>query len=126
LQALLATLPEDPREQLRAIVRYYSAKVNEPAFRGCPLSNTAVEFPEPGHPGRVVLEACKAEMRAMLVEISRKLPVKEPEALADGLLLIIEGAMASHQIFGSQGPSAALISTGDALIAAYAGQLHSA
>jgi hypothetical protein len=34
-------------------------------------------------------------------------------------MLIIEGAMASHHIFGSQGPSASLMATADALIDNY-------
>ena len=39
--------------------------------------------------------------------------------LADGLVLIIEGGMAAHHIFGSQGPCAAMISASDALIESY-------
>jgi len=34
-------------------------------------------------------------------------------------MLIIEGAMASHHIFGSQGPSSSLMITADALIDSY-------
>ncbi|SDD30067.1 transcriptional regulator, TetR family [Sphingomonas sp. YR710] len=119
LDALVAVAPDDPGEQLRVIVRYFAEKMAKPDFRGCPMSNTAVEFPEPGHPGRIVLEACKTELRARLGELARKLDVGEPEGLADGLVLIIEGAMASHHIFGSQGPSAAMLVTADALINAY-------
>ncbi len=112
---------EDPRDQLRAMVRYYAAKIASPDFRGCPMSNTAVEIPEPGHPGRAVLESCKADMRAIVVDITRKLDVSRPEELADGLVLIIEGGMASHHIFGSQGPCAAMTATSDALIDAHLG-----
>lgn len=119
LDAVVASAPDDPGEQLRAIIRYYADKMAQPDFRGCPMSNTAVEFPEPGHPGRIVLESCKTELRARLGELARKLDVGEPEGLADGLVLILEGAMASHHIFGSQGPSAAMLVTADALINAY-------
>jgi AcrR family transcriptional regulator len=119
LDAVVASAPDDPGEQLRAIVRYYAGKMAQPDFRGCPMSNTAVEFPDPGHPGRIVLEACKTELRARLSELARKLDVGDPEGLADGLVLIIEGAMASHHIFGSQGPSAAMLATADALMDAY-------
>lgn len=116
LDAAIAMAPDNPREQLRIIVRYFAAKIMCPDFRGCPMSNTAVEFPEPGHPGRAVLESCKLENRARILEITRRLPARDPEALADGLVLIIEGAMTSHHIFGSQGPSAAMTATADALI----------
>jgi len=116
LNDAIAGAGSDPGDQLRAMVRFFAAKIARPDFRGCPMSNTAVEIPEPGHPGRAVLETCKADLRATIVEITRTLAVREPEALADGLVLIIEGAMATHHIFGSQGPSAAMVATSDALI----------
>jgi AcrR family transcriptional regulator len=116
LEALLDNAPPDPRKKLSVVVRFYADRIAQPDFRGCPMSNTAVEFPEPGHPGREVLEFCKTQMRAMIAGLTRELPVREPDGLADGLVLIIEGAMASHHIYGSQGPSAAMVATAEALI----------
>ena len=116
--SLVAMTPDEPDIQLRAILHYYAAKIECPDFRGCPLSNSAVEMPERGHPGHAVLQSCKSELRALMTDISRRLRAREPEVLADGLLLLIEGAMASHHIFGSQGPSLSLVATGEALIAA--------
>ena len=109
----------DPRDQLRAIVRHFATKIAAPDFRGCPMSNTAVEIPEPGHPGRAVLESCKAEMRTRVAEVTRRMDIARPDELADGLVLIIEGGMAAHHIFGSQGPCAAMTATTDALIEAH-------
>jgi len=119
LCAVIETAGSDAGDQLRAVVRYFAAKVASPDFRGCPMSNTAVEIPEPGHPGRAVLESCKADMRSTIVEISRRFDTDRPEDLADGLVLIIEGGMAAHHIFGSQGPCAAMVSASDALIDSY-------
>jgi len=119
LCAVLEQAGDDPRDQLRSMVRYFAAKVASPDFRGCPMSNTAVEIPEPGHPGRAVLESCKADMRAMIVAITRRLDIARPEELADGLVLVIEGGMAAHHIFGSQGPCGAMVAASDALIDAY-------
>lgn len=120
LDALIAAAPDEPAARIRAVVRHYADMIAGPDFRGCPLSNTAVEFPEPGHPGRPVIETCKLEVRARLVHLARALPGRDPEALADGIVLLIEGAMASHHVFGSQGPSLALSAAADALIAAHA------
>ena len=83
------------------------------------MSNTAVEFPEPGHPGRPFVEDCKVAFRSCLVEITRRMHVREPEALADVLLMLIEGAYSTHHVFGSQGPALALVRAADALIGAY-------
>jgi AcrR family transcriptional regulator len=121
IAAVLEEAGDDPRDQLHALVRYYARKIASPDFRGCPMSNTAVEIPEPGHPGRTVLETCKADLRALVVEITRRLDIDRPEELADGLVLIIEGGMSAHHIFGSQGPCAAMVATSDALIDAYIG-----
>jgi AcrR family transcriptional regulator len=124
LEAVLEESGPHPRDQLHAVVRHFARKVASPDFRGCPMSNTAVEIPEPGHPGRTVLENCKADMRATIVGITRELAIDRPEELADGLVLIIEGGMAAHHIFGSQGPCSAMVSASDALIEAYLGKVR--
>lgn len=121
INAALDQAGDDPADQLRALVRYFAHRIAGPDFRGCPMSNTAVEIPEPGHPGRAVLETCKADMRDIIVGITRRLDISRAEELADGLLLVIEGGMSTHHIFGSQGPSAAMVATSDALINAYVG-----
>lgn len=119
IQAVLAAAGSDPRTRLNALLRHYADKLSRPDFRGCPMSNIAVELAEPGHPGREVAEDCKAEMRATLVQLTKDLRVADPESLADGLLLIIEGAIATHHIFGSQGPAHSMIATCDALIGSH-------
>jgi AcrR family transcriptional regulator len=116
LDAVIDAAGPDPLKQIRALIAVYADEIADPEFRGCPLSNTAVEFPEPGHPGRAVIEDCKTDMRRRIGELTRRLDVRNPELLADGLLLIIEGAMSTHHIFGSQGPSAALTAAADALL----------
>jgi AcrR family transcriptional regulator len=119
LEARLEAAGEDPLARLRALVAHFADKMKRPGFRGCPMSNTAVEFPEAGHPGREVLETCKMDTRDRIVGLARHLTVDDPEALADGLVLLIEGAYSAHQIFGSQGPSSALVRAADRLIDAH-------
>lgn len=123
LDAVVGLVLGGPADQLRAIIRYFADAIVKPSFRGCAISNAAVEFPDPGYPGRVVMENCKADLRRRVGELARKLDVPHPEELADGLILIIEGAMASHHIFGCQGPSAAMLATADALINARTGTI---
>lgn len=116
IEATLAAAGSDPRKRLDALLRHYADKLRQPDFRGCPMSNVAVELPERGHPGREVVEDCKTKMRGILVQLAKDLDVVDPEGLADGLLLIIEGAIATHHVFGSQGPTHAMMATCDALI----------
>ena len=122
LDEAVAAAGEDPLAQLRAYVAHYAEKMGRAGFRGCPMSNTAVEFPEEGHPGREVAENCKIEARERLVGMTRRLPVEDPEKLADGLVLLIEGAFSVHHIFGSQGPGTALVESADRLIEAHLGR----
>lgn len=117
--AAVAAAGDDPQDRLRALIRYFADKLQSPDFRGCLMSNVAIELSEPGHPGRVVAEDCKAELRALTLDLARCLRVAEPELLADGIILVIEGAMATHHISGSQGPAQSLIPTCDALIELY-------
>jgi AcrR family transcriptional regulator len=119
IDAALNAAGEDPRSRLRAFVGHYAAQMTQPGFRGCPMSNMAVEFPEPGHSGRDVVEHCKIEFRERLVALTRQMPVREPEALADGLVLLIEGAYSTHHVFGTQGPAQALVRSADALIESF-------
>lgn len=116
IHAALDAAGDCPRERLRAVVTHFADKIRCPDFRGCPISNVAVEMPEPGHPGREIVERCKTDLRALMGELTRALDVEDPDALADGLILVIEGAMASHHIFGSQGPALSLVATCETLI----------
>ena len=118
-EAVLAAIEaaaDDPRERLRALICYHAEKLRCPEFRGCLASNVAVELPEPTHPGRAVLERCKSQMRSLLVDLASAAGAARPNILADGLMLAIEGAIASHHIFGSTGPAQSLVVTCDALM----------
>lgn len=119
LEAVLDAAGPDPLARMNALVRYYAAKIDSPDFRGCLMSNIAVELAEPGHPGREIVQGCKTNLRALITGLARDLPASDPEALADSLLLTIEGAFATYHIFGSRGPSRSLVATCDALVAAY-------
>jgi len=108
-----------PLARLRALLAHYAEEMAEPGFRGCPMSNAAVEFPEEGHPGRLVVESCKTALRERIVGLTRALPADDPDALADGLILLIEGAFSAHHVFGSQGPANAFTRSAERLISSH-------
>ncbi len=118
MHAAMDAAGSDPRMRLDALLRHYADKLTCPEFRGCIMSNVAVELPEPGHPGREVVEDCKTAMRATLVQLARDLGAANPDRLADGLFLVIEGAITTHHVFGSQGPAHAMLATCEAVIEA--------
>ena len=117
INALLEAAGDDPHDKLRALIHHYAQKTHDPAFRGCLISNVAVELPEPDHPGREVLRACKTSLHGRLHDLARDIGAADPETLADGLVLVIEGAISSHHIFGRMGPTRSMTATCESLIA---------
>lgn len=119
LDTIIEAAGPDPLAKLRAIIRHMADELEEPGFRGCLMSNAAVEFRDEGHPGRLVIDACKAKFRERLLGIIGELDADEPDALADGLTLLIEGAYSSHLVFGKRGPASAFVQNAERLIGAY-------
>ncbi|HEY6943479.1 TetR/AcrR family transcriptional regulator [Dokdonella sp.] len=108
--------PDDPRAQLLAYLAGLAQRATKAGYRGCGLTNAAVEYPEPGHPARKVSEAHKRALRERLVGMARQMGARDAQALGDGLLLLIEGTFASGQLFGKGGPARALVASAERLI----------
>jgi AcrR family transcriptional regulator len=116
--AAVAAHPDDPRAQIGAFLEGLAGRAVKPGYRGCGLTNAAVEYPVPGHPARLVAEANKRELRRRLTEMAAGMGAADPATLADGLLLLIEGAYATGQLFGAGGPAGSVAIAADRLIAA--------
>lgn len=121
LDAIAGRFPDDPLAQIRAIVRLFADDIGAPDYRGCAVNNAAVEFPNQSHPVREIVENSKAESRGRLRALATQLQVKNPDLLADGLMLLIEGASTCRHTSGSQGPASALVEATDALLSAFLG-----
>ena len=119
-EAVLAH-PGDPRAQLLTFFAALAARAAQDDYRGCPLSNAAVEYPEKGHIARAAAQDHKRELRQRLREKARELGVANPEALGDALLLLLEGAYLTSQLFDTGRPSAEVGRAAQALIDAYRG-----
>lgn len=114
-----AAHPHDPRAQLLAWLEPLGARATQAGYRGCGITNAAVEYPLPGHPARVVAEANKAELRRRLRDLTARMGARNPDQLGDGLLLLIEGAYASGQLFGEGGPAGVIAQVAETLIDAH-------
>jgi AcrR family transcriptional regulator len=98
----------DPRAQLRELFARSARRGAQPRYRGCGLTNAAIEYPDEAHPAHQVVQQAKREVRRRLRRITRELGVSEPNLLADGLTMLFEGAYVSRQIFGTDGPGRSL------------------
>lgn len=108
--------PDDARAQLLAYLGGLAQRATKAGYRGCGLTNAAVEYPEPGHPARKVAEAHKRALRERLVAMAREMGARDAQVLGDGLLLLLEGAFASGQLFGKGGPARSLVAAAERLI----------
>jgi AcrR family transcriptional regulator len=111
-----AKYPDDPRAQLRHYFAGLLQRATQAGYRGCGLTNAAVEYPQADHPARKVAEANKRALRKRLRAIAASVGADDPNLLGDGLLLLLEGVYASGQLFGKDGPARALVDIADRLI----------
>lgn len=116
--AAVAAHPNDPRGQILSFLSGLSQRAATPGYRGCGLTNAAVEYPEAGHLARTIPLRNKAELRRRLREMARGMGAANPDALGDGLLLLIEGAYVSVHLFGTEGPARSLVENARRLIQA--------
>jgi AcrR family transcriptional regulator len=111
--------PGDPRAQILAFFDALGERAARPGYRGCALTNAAVEYPAPDHPGRRVSVGHKQDLRERLRGMTKAMGARKPKKLADALLLLIEGVYVSSQLFGPDGPAGAARMAAEALIEAH-------
>ncbi|GHO72649.1 TetR family transcriptional regulator [Ktedonobacter sp. SOSP1-85] len=104
----IAPLQESAKAQLLALIDATTQILTKPGYRGCAFLNALAEFSEEDHPAHRQAIEYKHALRLRLYQLSQQAGARDPDALADQLLLVINGALASAPLFGSSGPSAQL------------------
>jgi AcrR family transcriptional regulator len=117
-ESAVAAHPGDPKAQVLEYLRGLSHRAQRADYRGCGLSNAALEYPAADHPARLVAEDHKRRWRARLTEMAKAMGAKKPRALADGLLLLIEGVFVTGQLFGGGGPAIHVVEIAETMIEA--------
>lgn len=95
-----------PRERVLAVFDALGEWFASEDFRGCAFINTAAEITQPDHPALAAVRDHKRLLRAYLRALAGALEVRDTDAVADGLLLLVEGAIVCAQI--ENDPAAAL------------------
>src|SRR5918997_838081 len=93
----------DSRDRLMAVCDAYREYFTAREMRGCAFVNCAAEFPDPGHPARRVIRRHKAGVRERLWDLAAEAGAKEPEELAERLLVVLEGAYVTCALEGDRG-----------------------
>ena len=98
LAAAMEHAGDDPRARLLAPFAMLEPWFTGPGFRGCPFMNASLELHDPGHPARAVARRHKAATRDAFARAAHEAGCAEPDALADQLALLFDGAIAQAQM----------------------------
>lgn len=85
---------ESPRHQILGVFDVLRKWSDAPDFRGCPFVNVATELTDVGHPARAVARDYKLRLRKYFARQAHIGGATDPEALAERLLMVFDGAIA--------------------------------
>ena len=124
----IAPFAGDARRQIEALFEAYldlarfkaKADCGCKTSRGCALGNAAVEIPEGNEVLGGIVHAYKTEIRKRLRKLARETGAREPEALGDALMLLMEGGYYTRLTFPQNtGPVATIVKAARALVDAH-------
>ena len=83
---------QTPRDRLLGVFDVLASATTQPAYRGCSFYNATAES-APGSVAEEVSLKSRAWTRGLFAELARDAGAGDPEALAEQLLLLYDGAM---------------------------------
>ncbi|MGI9303848.1 MAG: TetR/AcrR family transcriptional regulator [Gammaproteobacteria bacterium] len=89
-----------PRERLLAVLEAYLEVCEEEGFQGCRFVNATVEFPEHDHPIHQAAAEYKHKCTDYMCELATSAGARDPNALASGLMLLLDGAIVTVHVTG--------------------------
>jgi AcrR family transcriptional regulator len=96
----LITPHRNPRAALEAVFEGVATLASSPECLGCAFVGAAGEFPEPDHPGHRAAVEHKRAVVGRLSQLAAQVEARDPNALAEELLLIMDGAWSAARVFG--------------------------
>lgn len=102
------TVADDGRPAHDRILALFDAQTDQikpERCRGCPFLMALAEIPDKNHPAHQAASATKDWVRTRLTELSAGTGSADPDETADQLTLALEGAYASVQALGANGPA---------------------
>jgi AcrR family transcriptional regulator len=85
---------DDPDEMILAVFDAIADYVSLPEFRGCPFVNAAAEAPA-GESQQLAINEYRDWLRQSFLQLAADTGVADSEALADALIVLYDGALAS-------------------------------
>lgn len=85
--------PESVLEQLRYLMEYIAERMKRPDYRGCAFMNTAVEFPETGHPSHAKALESRKDVWDQVAEMAKAAGLPDYRGLTEQLRMLWSGAV---------------------------------
>jgi AcrR family transcriptional regulator len=106
----------DPAAQLVALVQAVADQVAATDYARCPFRTTHAHFPDPDHPAHRVAVRHVRDLRARLRRLARLARARNPEALGDRLLLIIDGLYVNGSMLGDRTAGVTAVALAEELV----------
>jgi AcrR family transcriptional regulator len=109
------------RDKLLAFFTALQGYVTSPDCYGCPFINVATEYPDMSYPGHKIALRHKQSVLARFTDLAKEAGARQPEELANTLLLLMDGAYMAARMFGATpgNPAANVAEAARHLIDAY-------
>lgn len=107
---------DEPRAKLIAVFDALAELAQSVRCTGCTFQVSAAEFPDPRHPAHRVAVQHKRRVRARFEELAVQARLRDPAALADQLLLLMDGAWVAARMFATNSPARQVARAARALI----------
>jgi AcrR family transcriptional regulator len=88
---------DDPEEKILAVFDVIAEYVSLPEFRGCPFVNAAAEAPA-GEAQGLAIKEYRRWVRESFLALAAETGVTDPAALADALIVLHDGALATAEV----------------------------
>ena len=94
-----------PREQLLSVFEQLHVFTSQPSCYGCTFQVAAAEFPDSYHPSHAAARTHKQTLIERFSAVSTLAGARDPQALAEQLLLLMDGALVAARVFGPANPA---------------------
>ncbi len=91
---------DEPASRLYALIEVFAEQLESPEFHGCVFGKAASEFPGGESPIRVAAAEHKRLMLAYVRDLAEQAGARDPDAVAEHVCLLRDGAAATRQIAG--------------------------
>ena len=109
----------DPVDKIMAVFTALGTLAQSQQCLGCTFQVTASEYPDPSHPAHRVAVSHKREVRKQFAALTRTAGLRDPDVLADQLLMLMEGAWVAARMFGRANPARHVADAAKALLNAH-------